>query len=108
MRIYELKPFKYINQKSFYGKAIVVIIDSIETLTSYNLSILEYDNIKDTFKSLVDDSYLSYTTMKHLREYLAQKNLQCISKLPKHKLIHLLRIGINANYTTDEFHRIYK
>jgi len=70
MNVYELKP-KISSQKSFYGKALVIVEDSgRDQLKSYNsivcvveangkITKLEYPN--------------SQTTNKHIREYLSQR-----------------------------------
>lgn len=71
MSIYELKPTN--NQKSFYGKAVVVIEGGIETLYSYNTAVIE--RLADgSLKRLW--SGWSNTTGKHIKAFCGLNKAQ--------------------------------
>lgn len=62
-------------QKSFNGKALVVMTDSAVALFSYETLIAEVPTLRDydgTSVYLTEDFDYSPTTLKHLREFLFQ------------------------------------
>lgn len=92
-KIYELTPIYY-SQKSYYGKAIIIMLDSEqEILLSYNKKILFYDG-KNVFiyPNLCYDKHLSNTTMMHVREFLYQKGYKTLIKNRKDILISALKL----------------
>ena len=59
----------YKSQKSFYGKAIVTVLENgHKVLTSYNTNVCELDKNNN----IVDIDYYSMTTAKHINEFLMQ------------------------------------
>lgn len=66
MRATELKPT--CNQKSFYGKAVVIIKNDVVYLKSYDTFVCGYDTKNQTFEKLWN-SY-SATTMKHINSFI--------------------------------------
>jgi hypothetical protein len=65
----------YSSQKSFYGKAVVIMKSNIKTLRSYNTIVAE---IKEG-KAEVYGTY-SPTTLKHIKEFLKQNGFSAESK----------------------------
>ena len=92
-KIYDLSPIYY-SQKSYYGKAKVILIDSNkEILLSYNKKILFYDGENVfIYPNLSYDSELTATTMRHIRDFLYQKGYKTLIKNPKDVLISQLKI----------------
>lgn len=68
-RLYSLVP-KHDNRASFYNKAKVQVDGNSETLISYDTPILKISNGK--LEVLCDESALSATTMRHVKEFLMQ------------------------------------
>lgn len=60
---YELKP---LNQKSFYGKALVMVYDDKMVLKSYDTLVCEYDG---KFLKKLWNGY-SATTQKHINAFI--------------------------------------
>ena len=59
----------YTSQKSFYGKAIVTVLDNgNKVLTSYSTNVCELDKNNN----IIDIGYYSQTTAKHINEFLMQ------------------------------------
>lgn len=77
MAIYALHPH-YINQKSFYGKAHVIIDPTTNDayLQSYSTIVAKISHGR--FYHLWD--YYSDTTMKHINEFRLENNFNAISK----------------------------
>mgnify|MGYP007029255380 CR=1 FL=1 len=73
--IVELKPI-YVNQKSFYGKAMIEAYNNILILYSYNVKICKITNGKFY---RVFNSY-SATTMRHVNEFRMQNGFSKLSK----------------------------
>lgn len=71
--MYELKPT---NQKSFYGKAKVIIIGSVQYLKSYDTIVCYLVN-NTLYKTWND---YSATTMKHVNAFLESNNMSKLSK----------------------------
>ena len=67
MQIYALKPMAD-NQKSYYGKATVIINGDAIILKSYDTMVAAYDLEKKTFRRLWDG--YSVTTMKHINSFI--------------------------------------
>ena len=92
-KIYELSPVYY-NQKSYYGKAKIIMLDpEQEILLSYTRKILFYNG--DTvfiYPNLCYNKHLTATTMKHIRDFLYQKGYKTLIKNPKDVLISQLKI----------------
>lgn len=63
---------QYDHAQSFYGKAIVEESDNKEVLLSYSTPVITIDNIKKTIYFSDDASY-SATTLRHCKEFIAQK-----------------------------------
>lgn len=68
-RLYSLVP-KHDSRASFYNKAKVQVDGDSETLISYDTPILKISNGK--LEVLCDESALSSTTMRHVKEFLMQ------------------------------------
>ena len=68
-RLYSLVP-KHDSRASFYNKAKVQVDGNSETLISYDTPILKISNGK--LEVLCDESALSATTMRHVKEFLMQ------------------------------------
>jgi hypothetical protein len=66
VRVLELSPIIN-NQKSFYGKAIIIDNDLTTELKSYNTIVSVYN--KDT-KTLKLSGFYSKTTLKHIKEFI--------------------------------------
>ena len=93
VKICDLGPFYY-NQKSYYGKAKVIMLShEREILLSYDKKILYYDG-KNIFiyPNLCYDKHLSNTTMRHIREFLYQKGYKTLIKNKKDILISALKL----------------
>lgn len=73
---YTLNP-NYDSRKSFYNKAIVECLNSIQTLYSYSTKVAEIENGKITLYSAWD---CSQTTLRHVKEFLRQNNV-CINSV---------------------------
>ncbi len=70
----ELKPI-YEDRKSYYGKAKIYDVKDSKVLVSYSTPIAVYKD-GELFKLQSNDSYtLSWTTMRHLREF--EKQMGC-------------------------------
>lgn len=78
---FELQPL-YDGHKSFYGKALVerwdtengmrYVLKSYGTVVAQVTPISAYDTVPDVFRVEVGMEYLSYTTLRHVKEFLAQ------------------------------------
>lgn len=79
--MFELKP-QYDGHKSFYGKAYVerwstengmrYTLKSYGTVVAQVTPISACDTVPDVFRVEVGMEYLSYTTLRHVKEFLAQ------------------------------------
>lgn len=78
----ELEP-KFLNQKSFYGKAKVIKLDDSILLQSYNTIVAE---IKDGKAKIF--GWYSATTTKHIKEFLAQNGFGLGTKAQLEKLYY--------------------
>ena len=59
----------YSTQKSFYGKAVVDVLDNgHKILTSYNTDVCELDENNN----IIEIGYYSKTTARHINEFLMQ------------------------------------
>ena len=59
----------YSTQKSFYGKAVVDVLDNgHKILTSYNTDVCELDENNN----IIEIGYYSRTTARHINEFLMQ------------------------------------
>ena len=59
----------YSTQKSFYGKAIVDVLDNgHKILTSYNTDVCELDESNN----IIEIGYYSQTTARHVNEFIMQ------------------------------------
>ena len=76
------------NQKSFYGKARMIVADDSTILTSYAVKIVELKNNK--LKMICKQRDLSATTLKHLREFLRQFGFGNIAELTKKEMVNTL------------------
>lgn len=77
---------KYDSAKSFYGKANVDNEGDSKVLTSYDTKIMKIKDGKITM--LCDESDLSKTTLRHIREFLKQEGIEPLSKSELVKLIN--------------------
>ena len=76
INIYNLETI-YTTQKSFYGKAIVTVLENgHKVLTSYNTNVCELDKNNN----IVDIDYYSMTTAKHINEFLQQNGHDRMTK----------------------------
>lgn len=76
MNTYKLESI-YSTQKSFYGKAIVDVLDNgHKILTSYNTDVCELDENNN----IVEIGYYSQTTARHINEFLQQNGLNKMTK----------------------------
>ena len=77
MRMYELAPSRWQNQKSFYGKATVFMGDGREILKSYDTIIME--RTREGEYRRYWDGY-SMTTGKHIRAFsgLSKKEFEAL------------------------------
>ena len=67
----------YSSQKSFYGKAIVTVLENgHKVLTSYNTNVCELDKNNN----IIDIGYYSMTTTKHINEFLMQHGQKGMTK----------------------------
>lgn len=78
----ELEP-KFLNQKSFYGKAKVIKLDDSILLQSYSTIVAE---IKDGKAKIF--GWYSATTTKHIKEFLAQNGFGLGTKAQLEKLYY--------------------
>jgi hypothetical protein len=78
VRVLELAPIIN-NQKSFYGKAIIIDNDLTTELKSYNTIVSVYN--KDT-KTLKLNGFYSKTTLKHIKEFINVLNKTYDLQLP--------------------------
>lgn len=79
--MFELQPL-YDGRKSFYGKAFVerydtengmqYVLKSYGTVVAKVTPISAWDTEQEVFRVEVDMEYLSYTTLRHVKEFLAQ------------------------------------
>lgn len=73
-------------QKSFYGKAFYAMPDTDTTqyiLYSYNTPVLFYMPYGDNGEKLIriyDETLLTHTTLKHVKEFLQQKGCKIGTK----------------------------
>lgn len=94
-RIEQLEP-KFCNQKSFSGKALVIYADDSIVLTSYGVSIVEFNDRTDTFTfNKLNADYISMTTCKHLKEFLRQ--LEDEQKIP-HLVEKLIKCANKSSF----------
>lgn len=87
VKLINLEPI-FSTQKSFYGKARMIVDGESTILTSYAVKIAEIENGK--IKMLCGTKDLSNTTMKHLREFLRQLDHGDIAELTKKEIINKL------------------
>lgn len=73
----ELKPV-YNTQKSFYGKAIVKDTVNGMELYSYNTLVAKLES--GTVYVTHNDTYLSQTTLKHIKEFIQQLGYSKMNK----------------------------
>ena len=83
---FELKA-EYDARQSFYGKAFVHEGSKDSKLQSYDTMIAQLDKASGIVTLLCDESKLSSTTMRHLREWLKQNGLIDLASMSKQKLI---------------------
>lgn len=76
----ELEP-KFLNQKSFYGKAKVIKLDDSILLQSYSTIVAEVRNGKAKIFG-----WYSATTTKHVKEFLQQMGFTVGTKAQLEKL----------------------
>lgn len=79
--MFELQPL-YDGHKSFYGKAFVerwdtengmrYVLKSYGTVVAQVTPISAWDTKREVFRVEVGMEYLSYTTLRHVKEFLAQ------------------------------------
>lgn len=79
--MFELQPF-YDGRKSFYGKAFVerrntengtqYVLKSYGTVVAKVTPISTWDTVQEVFRVEVGMEHLSYTTLRHVKELLAQ------------------------------------
>ena len=84
VKLMYLEPI-FSDQKSFYGKAKIIVDGESTILTSYTVKIAEIENGK--LKMLCEPKDLSNTTLKHLREFLNQFGYGTIAELTKKQII---------------------
>ena len=72
MKLYELKPID--GRKSFYGKAVVMIDGTTETLLSYNTPVIRRDAITGELTRLW--SGWSATTQRHVAAFCGLNTAQ--------------------------------
>lgn len=80
---FELEP---INQKSFYGKAIVKKAGGMNVLTSYESQVAVYHEDTRKFEITVRAGLLSATTLKHIAAFRHHFSLKPMSKKELMKL----------------------
>ncbi|WWT40276.1 hypothetical protein [Staphylococcus phage PT1-4] len=67
----------YSTQKSFYGKAVVNVLDNgHKILTSYNTNVCELDENNNIIKI----GYYSQTTARHINEFIMQHGYDKMTK----------------------------
>jgi hypothetical protein len=79
---YNLEP-RFDNRKSFYGKAIVEIIDKAgeSKLYSYNTHVATFKaGVKKSDDVLIINGYFSATTMRHINEFIQQLGYKKMTK----------------------------
>lgn len=82
----------YSPQKSFGGKAWIRFFDKgYRVLVSYATEICCYNPATGSLELLCLESDLTPTTMKHLREFLAQSGFKGLSKDSKDAIVAYLR-----------------
>jgi hypothetical protein len=70
MIVLELTPT---NQKSYYGKALVIGIENKVMLKSYDSFVADFDTDKNTLK-LNEYAFYSKTTLKHVKDFVKYMN----------------------------------
>ena len=75
MGTYKLKPTG--SQKSFYGKAVIIIEDGTAKLRSYSTIVATY---KLDTKELKINGWYSATTARHINSFLNYYGFQAMSK----------------------------
>lgn len=66
--------------KSFYGKAVVKVVESVsKTLYSYNTKVAQitYENGEKTLKIF---GFYSSTTLRHIKEFVQQEGFPAMNK----------------------------
>ena len=70
----------YDNHKSFYGKAVVKVVESVsKTLYSYDTKVAQitYENGEKTLKIY---GFYSSTTLRHIKEFTQQEGYPAMNK----------------------------
>lgn len=77
---YSLEP-RFDSRNSFYGKATVIVSDGGKILTSYDSRVAKIVNGRITLnESVRSDMLFSYTTLRHLKEFIRQETGLILTK----------------------------